>query len=84
MGKASAYRAGDTGVYPRLTQSSPTSDVNVNTLVAALPGAWHYRFSTGAGWPSVSIPLVGERASLICNSGLRVGARKKSSRKMRP
>ena len=35
--------------------SSHTSDLNIGTPVATLPGAWHYRVSTGTGQPSVSI-----------------------------
>ena len=29
-------------------------DLQIGTPVAALPGAWRYRVSTGTGWPSVS------------------------------
>ena len=35
--------------------SSHTSDLNIGTPVATLPGAWRYRVSTGTGRPSVSI-----------------------------
>ena len=35
--------------------SSHTSDSKIGTPVATLPGAWHYRVSTGTGWPGVSI-----------------------------
>ena len=35
--------------------SSHTSDLNISTPVATLPGAWRYRVSTGAGRPGVSI-----------------------------
>ena len=35
--------------------SSHTSDLNIGTPVATLPGAWHYRVSTGTGRPGVSI-----------------------------
>ena len=34
---------------------SHTSDLKIGTPVATLPGAWHYRVSTGAGRPGVSI-----------------------------
>ena len=35
--------------------SSHTSDLNIGTPVATLPGAWRYRVSTGTGRPGVSI-----------------------------
>ena len=35
--------------------SSHTSDLNISTPVATLPGAWRYRVSTGTGRPGVSI-----------------------------
>ena len=35
--------------------SSHTSDLKTGTPVATLPGAWHYRVSTGTGRPGVSI-----------------------------
>ena len=35
--------------------SSHTSDLNIGNPVAALPGAWRYRVSTGTGRPGVSI-----------------------------
>ena len=35
--------------------SSHTSDFKIGTPVATLPGAWHYRVSTGTGQPGVSI-----------------------------
>ena len=36
--------------------SSHTSDLNIGTPVATLPGAWrYYRVSTGTGRPGVSI-----------------------------
>ena len=35
--------------------SSHASDLNIGTLVATLPGAWHYRVSAGTGRPGVSI-----------------------------
>ena len=35
--------------------SSHTSDFKIGTPVATLPGAWHYRVSTGTGRPGVSI-----------------------------
>ena len=44
--------------------------------MATLPGAWHYRVSTGTGWPGVSILWLGELESLICNFCLSVAARK--------
>ena len=35
--------------------SSHTSDLQIGTPVATLPGAWCYRVSAGTGWPGVSI-----------------------------
>ena len=35
--------------------SSHTSDLKLDTPVATLPGAWHYRVRAGTGWPGVSI-----------------------------
>ena len=35
--------------------SSHTSDLKIGTPVAALPGAWRYKVSTGTGRPGVSI-----------------------------
>ena len=34
--------------------SSHTRDLKIGTLVATLPGAWHYRVSAGTGRPGVS------------------------------
>ena len=34
--------------------SSHTSDLNIGTPVATLPGAWCYRVSAGTGQPGVS------------------------------
>ena len=56
---ASASRAEDPGFEPRLCRdfsgSSHTSDSKIGTPVATLPGAWHYRVSTGTGRTGVSI-----------------------------
>ena len=41
-----------------------------------LPGAWHYRVSTGTGQPGVSILWLGEVERWICNLYLSVAARK--------
>ena len=35
--------------------SSHTSDLNIGTPVATLPGAWRYKVSAGTGRPCVSI-----------------------------
>ena len=32
-----------------------TSDLEIGTPVATLPGAWHYRVSAETGWPGVCI-----------------------------
>ena len=56
--------------------SSHTSDFNIGTPVATLPGAWRYRVSAGTGRPGVSILWLGEMESLVCNFCLNVAARK--------
>ena len=38
-----------------LTLYDHTSDLKIGTPVATRPGAWRYKFSTGTGWPGVSI-----------------------------
>ena len=57
--KASASGAEDPGFESRLRRdfsgSSHTSDLNIGTPVATLPGAWRYRVSAGTGRPGVSI-----------------------------
>ena len=57
--KASASRSEDPGFESRLrgifSGSSHTGDLKIGTPVATLPGAWHYRISTGTGRPGVSI-----------------------------
>ena len=57
--KASASGAEDPGFESRLrlgfSGSSHTSDLNIGTPVAALPGALRYRVSAGTGRPGVSI-----------------------------
>ena len=57
--KASASRAEDPGFESRLRRdfsgSSHTSDLEIGTSVATLPGAWRYRVSAGNGLPGVSI-----------------------------
>ena len=40
-----------TGIF---SGSSHTSDSNIGTAKAALPGVWHYRVSAGSGQPCVS------------------------------
>ena len=59
MFKASASRAEGPGFESRLRRdfsgSSHTSDLNIGTPVATLPGAWRYRVSGGTGRPGVSI-----------------------------
>ena len=56
--------------------SSHTSDLKFGTPVAILPGAWHYRVSTGIARPGVSILWLGEVENFICNFYLSVAARK--------
>ena len=48
--------------------------LNFVTPVAALPGARHYRVSTGTGCPGVSMLWVDEIASLICKFCLSLAA----------
>ena len=47
------------GSYPAcagiFSGSSHTSDLQIGTPVATLPGAWRYRVSAGTGRPDVSI-----------------------------
>ena len=78
--KASALGAEDPGFESRLRRnfsgSSHTSDLEIRTPVATLPGAWHYRVSAGTGRLGVSIVWLGEVESLICNFYLSVAARK--------
>ena len=77
-GKASTSRAEDPGSNPACAEifpgSSHTSDLIIGTPVATLPGAWHYRVSTGIGGPGVSILWPGEMESLVCNFCLSVAA----------
>ena len=47
--------------------SSHTSDLNIGTPVATLPGAWRYRVSAGTGQPGVSILWLGEMEGWICS-----------------
>ena len=60
------------GIFPGL---SHTSDLEIGTPVATLPGAWCYKISAGTGWPGVSILWLGEMGSLICSFYLSVAAR---------
>ena len=58
--KVSASRAADPEFDSRLRRgdfsgSSHTSDFELGSPVATLPGAWRYRVSAGTGWPGVSI-----------------------------
>ena len=68
MVKASASRVADpgfdSGLYWDFSGSSHTSDLEIGTPVATLPGAWHYGVSAGTGWPMVSIRSVGEKFDL--------------------
>ena len=57
--KAPASGAEDPGFESRLERdfsgSSHTSDLQIRTPEATLPGAWQYRASAGTGRPGVSI-----------------------------
>ena len=64
--------SGRPGFVPRFPRgtffgASHTSDFQVSTPVATLPGAWRYRVSAGTGWPWGGILGMGEIASSICN-----------------
>ena len=77
--KVSALRAEAPGFDSRLhhgdfSGSSHTSDFEIGTPVAALPGAWCCRVSGGTGWPGVSILWLGEEESSISNFYLSVTA----------
>ena len=54
--KASASRAEDPGFKSRwrrdFSGSSHTSDLNIGTPVATLPGVWRYWVSAGTGRPA--------------------------------
>ena len=80
MVKASSSKAEDPGFESCWQRdfpgSSHTSDLKIGTPVAALPGTWYYRFSTGTGQPGVSILWLGKVQSLICSFCLSVAARK--------
>ena len=64
MVKASVSEAEDPGFESCLRRdffgSNHTLDFKTGTLVATLPGAWHYRVSAGTSWPGVSILWLGE------------------------
>ena len=59
MVKALSSGAEDQGFESSLrrdfSESSHTSDLQIGTPVATLPGAWHYRVTAGTGRPDVSI-----------------------------
>ena len=79
VAKASASGAEDPGCESRLRRdfsgSIHTNDLKLGAPVVILPGAWHYRVSTGTGQPGVSILWLGEVESWICNFYLSVTAR---------
>ena len=45
---------------PQGFSPSPTSDLKIDTPVAALPGAWLYKVSAGTVWPGLSKLRLGE------------------------
>ena len=57
--EASGLRAEDSWFESHLQRDfsrlNHTIDSKIGTPVAILPGAWHYRVSTGTGWHCVSI-----------------------------
>ena len=80
VAKASTSRAEDPGFESRLRWdfpgSSHASDLKIGTSVATLPGPLCYRVNAGTGWPGVSILLLGEMESFVCNFYLSVAAPK--------
>ena len=70
-GKVTGSNPACAGIF---SGSSHTSDLNIGTPVATLPGPWHYRVSDGTGRLGVSILC--EMESLICSFCLSVAARK--------
>ena len=78
--KASASRGEDPRFKSHLrwsfSGSSHTSDLNIDTPVATLPGAWRKRVSSRTDRPGVSILCLGEVESLIWDFYLSVAARK--------
>ena len=77
--KASASRAEDPVFEFRwrrdISGSRHTSDLNIGTPVATLPGVWRYGVSAGTGRSGVGILRLGEIESLICIFYLSVAAR---------
>ena len=57
----------DSRLHRDFSGSSHTSDIKRDIPVATLSGAWRYWVSAATGWPGVSILLLGEIESLICN-----------------
>ena len=81
MIKAFTSRSADPGFNSRFLHgdfsgSSHTSDLELGTPKATLPGAWRHRVSAGTDRPSVSMLWLGEIESLIYNFYLCVAARK--------
>ena len=77
MVKTSVSRVEDSGFESEnFPGSSNTSDLEIGTPVATLPGAWRYRVRTGTGQPGVSILWLGEMESLVFDFYLSVAARK--------
>ena len=77
--KKSASRVADPGFefclrHWDFSGSSHTTDPKIAHLVATLPDAWCFWFSTGTGLPGVSILWLGEMESLICSLCLSVAA----------
>ena len=53
---------------------SYTSDLEIGTPVATLPGVWRYSISAGTGWPGVSTLWLDELGIMICSLYLSVAA----------
>ena len=60
VAKASTWRVACLAFIPACSMDLfpgpvKTSDVNIGTTVAVMPGAWCYRANARTGWPGVSI-----------------------------
>ena len=62
------------GVYCSFIHKTPVTQKEKKNTIDYLLDAWLHRVSAKTGWPSVSILLLGETASFICNFNLIVVA----------
>ena len=54
-GKASASRAGDMRIGPRLSKPSRTSDLKIGTLATTVQGDWRYTVNAGTSRSDVGM-----------------------------